>query len=258
MKLLRTKRRVVSLIALILMGQSILHAQEISHQDSLKISTQQIESPQESFVTHTTPLLPEELSVDDTFNEATSDPAYINTREWNLNFKEPTLPLGIQGGHSYNNYIGLGSTRSAFISKNFQYGKLSFSPYATLDRHSYDYMNAVVFSVGGSLSYSLNNQLSLTAFGRYATTPGVIFSPAVMSMISTSRFGGYATYDFDYFSLSGGVRREFNPYTNKWDTYPIIMPTFKIGGAEISIDVGPAVKNAIQNHQGPPPPPQRK
>ena len=78
-------------------------------------------------------------------------------------------------------------------------------------------------------------------------------------MIPASNIGGYVTYRYDNFYISGGVRREFNPFTNSWETYPIIMPQVKVGDVKFGVDVGPMIKNGVQQmrdaHQPPPPPP---
>ena len=172
---------------------------------------------------------------------------------------DPVLPWGLQGSNTYQNYIGLGVSSAATIQKDIHSGNFTFSAYSSVQKHSYDYNNATIFLVGGSVTYSISEDWSATVFGRYASNPGMTFSPAIQAMIPASNYGGYATYHFDNFSISGGVRREFNPYTNSWETYPIVMPQVKVGDVNIGIDVGPAIQNGVQQinrkHQDPPPPP---
>lgn len=185
-------------------------------------------------------------------------PVYIDPRSWGMDLSIPVLPFGLRGSNVFENYIGLGSSRAATIQRDISLGALSFNAYSSLQKHIYDYQNVTVFVVGGSLTYRFNDQWSMTGFGQYATTPSVLFAPAIQAMMPTSQFGGYVTYRYENFYINGGVRREFNPYTNSWETYPIIMPQVKVGDFKFGIDIGPMIKNGVEqmnNSRQPPPPP---
>lgn len=252
------RRALICLFTLALAGQFILRAQDTSVPDSLRLQQRQ-ESAAGSTLGHDAfSPVPQRLSFQSPYSYRLPL-AYLDTKDWDLHLSPPVLPWGLQGSNVYENYIGLGASHAATISKDLYFGPLSVNAYTTLQKHFYDYQNATVFVAGGSLTYYFNDQWSVTAFGRYATTPGVLFAPAIQSMIPASNYGGYVTYSYDRFSISGGVRREFNPYTHSWETYPIVMPQVKVGDMKFGVDLGPMIKNGIQHardaHQSPPPPP---
>lgn len=231
--------------ALALSGQVALCAQEMILPDSLKLKQQTSDTAEAEFTPKIYPIFPENLFWDDSYRSRV--PLYIDAWAWDMQLKEPVLPWGLQGSSAYGNYIGLGASRMAAISKEMNFGNLIINADAGVQKHFYDYQVATAFSVGLSATYSFSEQWSATLFGTYSTTPNVIFSPAVQAMMPRSGYGGYATYDFGTVSISGGVRQEFNPYTHSWETYPIVMPTVKIGDVKIGIDVGPVIKNGIQS-----------
>lgn len=236
-----------------------LIAQEVTVLDTLKVKT--IEGTGNGEVVtnqdHSS-LFPKTLSIDE------ARPA-MNASELllpKINSISPQLPFGMQGISSRRNYIGLGATNSATLFKSFNYGNLSAIAYATVQKQFYDYRNVTMLSVGASFNYTIDNNWSVTAFGQYVS-PYTPFRPVVQAMMPTSGYGGYVTYQTDFFSISGGVRQEYNPYTMSWETNPIIMPQVKIGDVKIGVDIGPAVKNGIVNMQrdknsGPPPPQNSK
>ena len=251
------RRTLICLLTLAFAGQFFTRAQDTSVPDSLKL--QQRREIAGSTLDHSTlPQLPKRISFQSPYLLGLT-PVYVDTRSWGMHISIPVLPWGLQGSSDFENYIGLGSSRAATIQRDINLGRLSFNAYTSLQGHVYDYQNAIVLVAGGSATCYFSDQWSMTAFGRYATTPGVLFTPAVQTMIPASNFGGYVTYRYDNFYISGGVRREFNPFTNSWETYPIVMPQVKVGDFKIGVDVGPVIKNGIQQmhdtHQSPPPPP---
>ena len=251
------RRTLICLLTLTVSGQFLMRAQDASVPDSLRL--QQRQEIAGSALEHSTfPQLPKRISFQSPYSLGFA-PVYIDTRSWGMWLANPALPLGLQGSSDFENYIGLGSSRAATLQRDINLGRLSFNAYTSLQGHVYDYQNAIVLIAGGSATFYFNDQWSMTAFGRYATNPGLLFTPAVQAMIPASNFGGYVTYRYDNFYISGGVRREFNPFTNSWETYPIVMPQVKVGDVKFGVDVGPMIKNGVQNmrdaHQSPPPPP---
>jgi len=234
-----------------------LFAQEVTTLDTIKVKT--IEKTEQSEAVNTSnhsSLYPETISIDEAILPKTASEITIPYN--NINSITPRLPFGIHGFSSRINYIGLGATNSATLLKGFNYGNFSAVAYVTAQKHFYDYRNMTMLSVGASLSYVFDSNWSVTAFGQYVTayTP---FRPVIQAMMPVSGYGGYVTYSMDNFSISGGVRREYNPYTMSWETNPIVMPQVKIGDVKIGVDIGPAIKNGIVNMQrnknsGPPPP----
>lgn len=247
------RRLLLSVFVLTFCGQLLSYAQDASVPDSLKLKQRTEEQLAPALEQKTFPQFPGELSFQ---NEFRPTPTYVDTRGWGMQLSNPVLPWGLQGSSVYENYIGLGASRAATVQRDANIGRLSFSAYTSLQSHFYEYNNAIVFVAGGSANYYINDQWSVTAFGRYATTPAVLFSPAIQAMIPASNFGGYATYHIDNFYLSGGVRREFDPYTNSWETYPIVMPQVKVGDVKIGVDVGPMIKNGVQQMNNKRQPPQ--
>jgi len=233
-----------------------LLAQEVTAFDTVKVKT--FEDPgQRNAVTNSqnTSLFPEKLSI----IEVRPVHALEKTVSYNyFNSIVPGLPFDIQGTSSRNNYIGLGATNSATLVKNFNYENLSASAFIEAQKQFYDYRNVTMLSVGASLSYAFDNNWSVTAFGQYVS-PYTPFRPVVQAIMPVSGYGGYATYQTDFFAISSGVRQEYNPYTMSWETNPIIMPQIKIGDVKVGVDIGPVIKNAIvnmqrENNSGPPPP----
>lgn len=252
------RRLLLSVFVLTFCGQLTTYAQDASVPDSLKLKPEIEEQSAPALENKSFPQFPKELSFQSGFRTA---PNYVDTRGWGMRLSNPVLPWGLQGSNIYENYIGLGASRAATVQRDANIGRLSFSAYTSLQSHFYEYNNAIVFVAGGSASYYINDQWSATAFGRFATTPASLFSPAIQAMIPASNFGGYVTYRYDNFYISGGVRREFDPYTNSWETYPIVMPQVKVGDVKIGVDVGPMIKNGVQqmnNRRQPPPPPPEK
>ena len=252
------KQVIISLLVLTVIGQYHIHAQETTVPDSLKTRLETKEAIKSVPEFQPAPPLPSSNINSDLFSGSLPSP-YLDTRGWGMQFSDPVLPWGLQGSSSYQNYIGLGMSRSATIQKDIRSGNFTFSAYSSVQKHAYDYMNATMVVAGGAVTFSINEHWSATAFGRYASNPGMMFSPAAQALIPSSNFGGYATYRVDNFSISGGVRQEFNPYTNRWETYPIVMPQVKIGDVKIGVDVGPILKEGVQQmnrkNQKPPPPP---
>lgn len=251
------QRTAILVLLLAFAGQSFMCAQDTSVPDSLRLQQRQ-EIAGSTLEYSTLPQLPKIIFFQSPYSLGLA-PVYLDTRSWGMRLANPVLPWGLQGSSAFENYIGLGSSRAATIQRDINLGRLSFNAYTSLQGHVYDYQNAIVLVAGGSATYYFNDQWSMTAFGRYATNPGLLFTPAVQAMIPASNFGGYVTYHYDNFYISGGVRREFNPFTNSWETYPIIMPQVKVGDFKFGVDVGPMIKNGIQQmhdtHQSPPPPP---
>ena len=252
------KQAIISLFLLITLGQCCLHAQDVSAPDSLKMRYKTPETIKTDPETNPTPIFPT-IGIENDLFPGRFSPSYIDTRGWGMRLYNPVLPWGLQGSNTNENYIGLGASRAATIQKGIHSGNFTFSAYSSVQNHFYEYNNATIFLAGGSASYAISKNWTATIFGRYATNPGIVFSPAIQAMLPSSNFGVYATYRFDNFSVSGGVRREFNPYTNSWETYPIVMPKVKVGGVDIGIDVGPIIKEGVQQmnrkQQDPPPPP---
>lgn len=99
------------------------------------------------------------------------------------------------------------------------------------------------YGIHGSLTWNINSNLSLTAFGnRYSNS--VYISPATMPYIDQSSYGGYMSIKVnDDFSMDLGMQRTFNPWTGSEENVPITRFNYKF----ISIDAGYLLKELLED-----------
>lgn len=102
------------------------------------------------------------------------------------------------------------------------------------------------YGISGILTYGINENLSITAFGQYINNP-FYYSMAAYPYISTSYYGAFVTFHSEKVDLGLGVKRTFDPFARQWVTDPIVMPGFKVGKTKIKIDFGPAIKKTFYN-----------
>ena len=101
------------------------------------------------------------------------------------------------------------------------------------------------YGIGGTLSYQLNNDISLHAYGYYYNNNPIV-GPAYSPYVNTSSYGGYANIRFsDCFSTDVGVNRYVNPMTGRWTTSPIVTPHLRVGRVDIGLPVGEFLKAAF-------------
>lgn len=105
------------------------------------------------------------------------------------------------------------------------------------------------FGIGGMITYDFNENLSTTVYGMYVSNP-FYYTMAVFPYIPTSSYGGYITLHNDATGLDLGVNNHYDPFARRWQTDPIIRPTFKIGKVKTSIELGPAVKEGLLRMMG--------
>lgn len=151
-------------------------------------------------------------------------------------------------------------------------GRWNFSASALADKYRFVGMGFLQtrYGVGGTVGYTVNDALSLHAFGYYYFDSSMI-SPAVNPYLATTNFGGYADFRLHKnFGVDAGVRRYLNPMTGQWVTDPIVSPYIKFNnGQKFGFDFGNILKGLIWGNQdqdkmmprGPvrmPPPSQQK
>lgn len=163
---------------------------------------------------------------------------------------------------------GLVDVGSGALTLYQNLGRWSFSASALADKYRFIGMGFLQtrYGAGGTVSYFVNNALSLHAFGYYYGESSVI-SPVVNPYLLTSTYGGYADLMIHKnFGVDTGVRRYLNPMTGQWVTDPIVRPYFKFNnGQKFGFDFGHILKGLIWGHEdkmmpmGPVrmPPPQR-
>lgn len=118
--------------------------------------------------------------------------------------------------------------------------------------HKYGYFNGFArqFGVGGSVSWQVNERVSLHAFGSYYSTPRMFIPPAVAGFMNTSSYGGYASYNGDGWGFDLGVQNVYNPSLRHWEMVPIVRPYIVIGNTPIGVDVGPIIYQLLDNAIG--------
>ena len=167
-----------------------------------------------------------------------------------------------------NSMPGLLDRESGALTLYQNIGRWSFSASALADKYRFVGMGFLQtrYGVGGTVSYMVNNAISLHAFGYYYANSSMI-SPAVNPYLSTTTYGGYADFSIHKnFGVDAGVRRYLNPMTGQWVTDPIVRPYVKLNnGQKFGFDFGNMLKGLIWGHEdrmmprGPVrmPPPQR-
>ncbi len=145
---------------------------------------------------------------------------------------------------------GLMNRDSAVLNFYQQLGKFSITAYGSASKIGYFGGLSTQWGYGGSLSYQVNDNLSFTAFGSYATKTG-IKQPAMLGFLSYPVFGGYADYRFgsSRFGVQAGAQSYYSLGDKHWQTQPIVMPYVRLNnGAKLGIDVGGILYNLIQGY----------
>lgn len=245
--------RRTALILALLVSALTLRAQEVTVQpDSVRIGTAQSGQSQNS----------EALITEDPSWRRYSGQAQGSDARTAVPFTQPKfiilphVPDWMYGGSSYSNYIGLGSVASAQIGYRNSYRNLSFQIGAGADKYMFSYVSSNNFYLNASATYSFSPIWSVTAFGQVASNSAFIAMQAV-PYIRTSSYGATVNYSGDAWGLQVGARREFDPFTNSWEMYPVVVPSIKIGDFSFGVDVGPMIKQGyrrLQDRNSPPPP----
>lgn len=193
------------------------------------------------------------LRIAEVATDLSFDPSlYDNSRgSWEINT--------LQGGKLFNPWHGayvivtggadsmpgLLDRESGALTLQQNLGRWSFSASALADKYRFVGMGFLQtnYGIGGTMSYWLNDVVSLHAFG-YLYPSASMITPAVNPYLSTTNYGGYADFRINKrFGVDTGVRRYMNPMTGQWVTDPIISPYFKLNGQQkISFDFGPMLK----------------
>lgn len=165
----------------------------------------------------------------------------------------------IEGGSKFDAMTGLMNRQQVSFNIEQHYGKFTFlvgfsaSKYALPVDGRLDMlgMGAVQnqFSIGGAISYCFNSYMSATIYGQYVSNP-FFYSMAAFPYISTSSYGGYLTFHNNKVGIDLGVNNHYDPFARRWQTDPIIRPSFKIGKIKTDIDLGPLMKEGMLKIMG--------
>jgi hypothetical protein len=128
-------------------------------------------------------------------------------------------------------------------------GHLTLDAYGAANHYGYFRGLDTQWGVGGSLTYQVNDNLSLTAFGAYYTSTGIM-QPAIMGYVNYPVYGGYANYRFNKsrFGVKVGAQSYYDPLRKAWETQPIAMPYYHFNGGDVGIDVGGILFQLLQDH----------
>lgn len=150
------------------------------------------------------------------------------------------------GYGSYRESPGMGFGRTSSFIFNQQLGKFSLSSNLSLNKDymsGWGYMNSA--NLGLMLSYPLNNNLSLTAFGGI-NQAGFLTSGA--GNMLGYYYGGYLTMNTNNgkFGMDMGMRRYFDPISGQWIYVPIVAPYVNLGGQKLSVDMGGLLLQSVK------------
>lgn len=102
-----------------------------------------------------------------------------------------------------------------------------------------------LYGIGGSVSYTFNDNLSATVFGQYYNS--FYHSMAAMPYIGTSSYGGYMTWTGGRAEIDLGAERRYDPFSRSWYVSPIVTPKIKINNkVKFGFPVGELVRTILE------------
>lgn len=95
------------------------------------------------------------------------------------------------------------------------------------------------------LAYIVSRNVSLHAFGGMSHSGFMGPAPNV----TTGYYGGYVTLNTNNqkWGMDLGVRRVYNAMTGRWETIPIAMPYYNLGGSKLGFDFGGLIYSLFYN-----------
>jgi hypothetical protein len=144
---------------------------------------------------------------------------------------------------------GLMGLESAVLNYYQRMGRFALTAYGSVTKIGYFRGLSTQWGYGGSLSYQVSDNLSLTAFGSYATKTR-ISNPAALGFVDYPSFGGYADIHFgsSRFGVKAGAQSYYALGSRHWQTQPIVMPYYRLAkGCNLGIDVGGILYNILLN-----------
>lgn len=150
--------------------------------------------------------------------------------------------------------LGLITTETGVMTLQQNVGRwqITASAIANKDWMPWQQTLSTQYGVGGTVSYKLNDKVTLNAFGYYYANQMMV-GPAMNPYMKSSTFGGFADIRFsDMFGADVGVRRYLNPMTGKWTTEPIVNPYIKLGNGRLTMPLGNILKELIKGREDDP------
>lgn len=160
----------------------------------------------------------------------------------------------IVGGSGYDTMYGLMDRRHVGFNAVRHYGNLTVAMGLSANKYALPVdrrltmlgMSAVQdqFGISGLVRYDFNENVSATVYGQYFSNT-FYYSLAAFPYIPASSYGAFITLHNGDTGIDLGVNRHYDPFARRWQTDPVVRPTFKIGKVKTDIDFGPLIKQAM-------------
>lgn len=172
-----------------------------------------------------------------------------------VNAAGAVMPLVWKGGGilamgSRTSYSGLMGVEQGELLATHTMGRLTLTGGVSAEKYGYYRGLQTVYGLTGVAVWRFSDNLALTVFGSWYSRTGFT-GPAMMPYISTSSFGGYLSWDFaEHFGVDAGAQTQYNNYTRRWETRPIVRPYYKFSdGNKIGIDLGGMIYDAVDSRR---------
>lgn len=155
----------------------------------------------------------------------------------------------IAGFSSYKTMPILGSVGSAGFGIDQDFGeRLNFSGGISFNKYNLPHNAYNSFALNGQLTYTLNRNLSLSAFGSYESTNFLNSNPYMPYSTSTN-YGGFLTANTNNqrWGVDVGAQRYYDPYRRRWMTMPIVRPYYNLNGYKLGVDVGSILNQLLES-----------
>lgn len=154
----------------------------------------------------------------------------------------------LTGFNAIQLYPMLGTDATAGLSVTHRFDdKWTLSGTAAVSHFVIPYLTENTAITSAQLTYQANAGVSFSVFGTYRT-------PSFMSSMANPaawQYGGYMTLQTDnhLWGVDMGARREYNPYTGRVESVPILMPYYNLQGQKLGFDFGGVLKSIFINQQ---------
>lgn len=166
------------------------------------------------------------------------------TSSFRLNDSGLIGPLSGFGGQAV--YPGMMDVRSAYLSLSGSVGMLDLNLWGEASQIGWFRNYSRRFGYGLNARLNFTERLSMTLFGTYYT-PMHGLSPAMAGFFTTSRVGGYLSYDLsDHWGISVGAQTMRSDFDSRWRMQPIVMPYYRVNKhVTVEVDLGGILYNAF-------------
>lgn len=159
---------------------------------------------------------------------------------------------GISASMGASAMPGLMGIESGSLWLHQSVGALTFAMSAEAMKYGYFRGLETQYGFSGSLTYDVNDNLSLTMFGSYYTAPHGFMSPAAIGYLALPSFGGFADWRIsDRWGVKVGAQGYRSSITRRWDIQPMVVPYFRLNSkTDLGIDVGGILYNLVRRANG--------